>query len=196
MLRFIDYDGVIKIDGLDISTLSRDEVRSRLITISQEQVRFDATIRVNLLPFTMNDVEKPTDEAEKEKQRAKKAEQDAALQQILTDFGIWENLRRRQGLDTLLDNAGYSPTEVQLLCIARAVLRQRETGTNVILVDEVTTGVDFWRQDAVQDIMRDSFPGCTLLVAAHVEESVLDVSVVFEMSKGVIMHAARRDSES
>lgn len=192
ILGFVEYSGLIKIDGIDLATLSRDEIRSRLITISEDQVRLDASIRVNLLPFTLNKVES-TDPVQLQIEQEEAKQQDDMLQEMLQRFGIWSQLARKEGLDTTLDEAGYSPAEMQLICIARAILRQRETGSKVVLVDEVTSSVDFWRQGIVQDIMRESFIGCTMLVAARREESILDVSVILEMSRGVIMHAARRE---
>ncbi|OAA71006.1 Vacuolar multidrug resistance efflux pump [Akanthomyces lecanii RCEF 1005] len=192
ILGFVEYTGTIKIDGVDLATLSRDEIRSRLITISEDQVRLDASIRVNLLPFTMNKAES-TDPVQLQIEQEEAQQQDEILEEMLRRFGIWPQLHRKDGLNTLLDDAGYSPAEMQLVCIARAILRQRETRSKVVLVDEVTSSVDFWRQGFVQDIMRESFLGCTMLVAARREESILDVSVILEMSQGVIMHAARRD---
>ncbi|EGX95601.1 Vacuolar multidrug resistance efflux pump [Cordyceps militaris CM01] len=192
ILGFVEYTGTIKIDGVDLATLSRDEIRSRLVTISEEQVHLDASIRVNLLPFTMNQAAS-TDPVQRQIEQDEAAQRDGALEDMLRRFGLWPPLQRKEGLDTLLDDAGYAPAEMQLVCIARAILRQRATRSKVVLVDEVTSGVDFWRQGFVQDIMRESFPGCTMLVAARREESILDVSVVLEMAHGVIMHAARRD---
>lgn len=192
ILGFVEYTGTIKIDGVDLATLSRDEIRSRLITISEDQVRLDASIRVNLLPYTMNKAGS-TDPVQLQIEQEEAQQQDEILEEMLRRFGIWPQLHRKDGLNTLLDDAGYSPAEMQLVCIARAILRQRETRSKVVLVDEVTSSVDFWRQGFVQDIMRESFLGCTMLVAARREESILDVSVILEMSQGVIMHAARRD---
>lgn len=188
---------------MDLATLPRDEIRSRIITISQDQIRLDASIRVNLLPFTINNAAtaaqaggaEPQQQQPSREVNAEARQQDEMLGEILRRFGIWHQLVRKNGLDTMLDDAGYSPAEVQLLCIARAILRQRETNSKVVLVDEVTTSADFWAEGFVQDIMRESFAGCTLLVAAHREEAVLDASVVLEMSRGVIMHAARRDGD-
>ncbi|KAJ3494643.1 hypothetical protein NLG97_g3947 [Lecanicillium saksenae] len=192
ILGFVEYTGSIKIDGVDLATLSRDEIRSRLVTISEDQVRLDASIRVNLLPFTLNKVES-TDPVQQQIEQEEAKQQDDMLEEMLRRFGIWQQLLSKDGLSTTLDEAGYSPAEMQLICIARAILRQRETGSKVVLVDEVTSSVDFWRQGFVQDIMRESFIGCTMLVAARREESILDVSVILEMSRGVIMHSARRD---
>ncbi|PMB71668.1 ABC transporter NFT1 [Beauveria bassiana] len=192
ILGLVEYTGMIKIDGIDIATLSRDEIRSRLVTISEDQVRLDASIRVNLLPFTMNKLES-TDPVQQQIEQEQAKQQDQILEEMLSRFGIWQQLLRKDGLNTILDDAAYSPAEMQLVCIARAILRQRETGSKVVLVDEVTSSVDFWRQGFVQDVMRESFLGCTMLVAARREESILDVSVILEMSHGVIMHAARRE---
>ncbi|XWX01885.1 hypothetical protein V2A60_009914 [Cordyceps javanica] len=194
ILGFLEYTGTIKIDGVNLATLSRDEIRSRLVTISEDQVRLDASIRVNLLPFRMNK-KASTDPVQLQIEQEDAKQQDEILEDMLRRFGIWQQLARKDGLDTLLSEAGYSPAETQLVCIARAILRQRETRSKVVLVDEVTSSVDFWRQGFVQDIMRESFIGCTMLVAARREESILDVSVILEMSQGVIMHAARREVE-
>ncbi|OAA63022.1 Vacuolar multidrug resistance efflux pump [Cordyceps fumosorosea ARSEF 2679] len=193
ILGLVDYSGMIMIDGIDVSMLSRDELRSRIVTISQDQVRFDESIRTNLLPLTLNDVAAKTTSEEEEGIMDEAArERDDVLEAELRRVGIWQNLTNKSGLDTVLDEAGYSPGEVQLLCIARASLRQSETGSRVVLVDEVTTCADAWTQERIQDVMRNSFLGCTMLVAARTEEAILDVSAVFEMSEGVIMHEARR----
>lgn len=202
LLGLVEYTGRIKIDNIDLSTLSREEIQSRLIVISQEQVKFDASIRVNLLPFTMNDEPKVyksvsgedavRQQLEMEDDKRKADERDASLEQILRRFSMWNHIMRKGGLNARLRDAGYTHLEIQLLCVARSILRQRETGSKVVLIDEAMCGLDFWRDEVLQEAMRESFRSCTVLVVARQEEMIWDASMVMEMSQGQIANVARR----
>ncbi|KAJ3497211.1 hypothetical protein NLG97_g2077 [Lecanicillium saksenae] len=55
LLGFIPYHGRITIDGIEVSSLAPDTLRSHIIMIPEEPVIFDGTIRANLLPFSMNE---------------------------------------------------------------------------------------------------------------------------------------------
>lgn len=60
-----------------------------------------------------------------EEKKAQRAKTDDELQELLKRLGIWSHLQDKSGLEALLTDVGYSQGEVQLMCIARAVLRQR-----------------------------------------------------------------------
>ncbi len=79
VLGLLRHTRTIKIDGIDITSILPDTLRSRLVEITQDQVQFDACIRTNLLPFPMNDNLKETDVEEK----AEGAKTDAELQELL-----------------------------------------------------------------------------------------------------------------
>ncbi|KAM3506661.1 hypothetical protein MY10362_002250 [Beauveria mimosiformis] len=51
ILGFLEYEGTISIDGVDVKTADPDELRSRIITITQELVELDGTVCDNLLPY-------------------------------------------------------------------------------------------------------------------------------------------------
>lgn len=181
LLGFLDYDGTVLIDGVDISTVPLDELRSRIITISQDQVELPGTIRDNLLPF---DKIWGTPAAELEGSEKEEAERrDRIAIETLVRLRIWDQVAER-GLDTPMADAGYSYGEKQLLGIARAVVRRRLTGSRLLLVDEATGSVDGWRDQIVREMIMEYFKGCTILIVAHREESIADTNMTVEMSFG------------
>ncbi|XWX01485.1 hypothetical protein V2A60_009513 [Cordyceps javanica] len=193
LLGFLDYEGSIYVDGVDLRTVSRDELRSRIITISQDQVELDGTIRDNLLPFDKtwtvgkgsSATTAPSDEfAEKDRQAA----HDRILKETLIQLGLWESLvgDAENRLDIPLAATGFSHGETQLMCIARAVVRRRIHGGRLVLVDESTGGVDMWRDRIVREMMRDHFRDCTILIVAHRAESIADSHVNLRMMNGRI----------
>ncbi|KAJ6785660.1 hypothetical protein PWT90_06005 [Aphanocladium album] len=189
LLGFLEYKGTIEIDGVDLSTAQPDELRSRIITISQDVVELDGTIRDNLLPFDKTWGEKKDtalDENEREKKRVESDTKDQIARETLVRLGIWDSLHSKGGLDALLDNAGYSHGDKQLFCIARAVVRRRLTGSKLVLVDEATASVDSRRDQIVREMMVEYFRGCTIIVVAHREETIADSNVTLHMASGKI----------
>ncbi|KAM3474463.1 hypothetical protein MY5147_004238 [Beauveria neobassiana] len=191
MLGFISYEGVIEIDGVDIASISLDDLRCRIITITitQDQVQFDATIRTNLLPFTMNDGSCNLDE--------KAMKRDMDLEQLLKSLHIWIPLAKKGGLDANLYDVGYSKGQMQLLCIARAIMRQRETGSRLVLIDEGTSSIDERTEKIVNRIMKENFAGCTVLTIAHRSSAVANYDGLLRLDRGATVDPAREsDSES
>lgn len=172
------------IDGIDITSIPLNTLRSRIITISQDQIKLDASIRTNLLPFSIN--LRREDMNEKEKEEA--ARKDIALENLLTQMGIWSHLTDRQGLDTQLDDAGYSHGEMQLLCLARGILRYQDTGSKVVLIDEATSSVEPERERIAQRLMKQYFSDCTMLVIGHRKQSLEGVDFTVELSQGKVVH--------
>lgn len=218
MLGFLSYSGSIYIDGIDIRTVPLDQLRSRIITISQDQVELEGTIRDNLLPYektwSVEEDEKNkrrrerqarglpeeevnsevlTDEEKREEELARQLAQESAerkdriLRETLVHLRIWDQLVLKGGLDTPLSEAGFSHGEMQLLCIARAVVRRRVYGGRLVLIDEATGGVDRWRDQIVREMIRDYFRGCTILIVAHRSDSIADSQSVVKMGRGRVI---------
>lgn len=185
MLGFLEYEGRLSIDGVEIKTVAPDEVRFRIVTISQELVELDGTIRDNLLPYDKCwDLTKVVKMTAAEKREAERKDRIAI--ETLLRLGIWEKLRPMGGLSCLFEKANYSFGEKQLFCIARAVVRKRLTGSKLILVDEATASIDSWRDQTVREMMLEYFSGCTLIVVAHREETIADSNHTVHMADGHI----------
>lgn len=196
LLGFLNYTGNIRIDGLEVSAVQREELRCRITTISQEQLQLSGTVRYNLRPY---DKPQPPSSSSgpgaSNAAAAQLAKDDAEIQVLLERLRIWDAILARGGLRATLSAVGLSHGQMQLLCVARAVLRQRATGSRVVLVDEATASVDPATDAVVQRVMADEFAGCTVLTVAHRPETIAEADVQVEMAQGQISEVRRRKGE-
>lgn len=171
----------MQIDGIDIKKIDPDFLRTRIITITQDSVQLSETVRKNLLLFTINDNdENPTEEMIRERRTM-----DAVLVDVLRSLNLWTQIAEKGGLDAMMADTGCSKGELQLFSIARAIVRQRQTGSCLVLLDEATSNLDALRDDETQEVMREAFAGCTVLTISHREETIqlVDSTVVLEDGK-------------
>lgn len=186
LLGFLEYNGSIKIDGVEVRDTPHDELRSKIITVTQDNLVLDGTIRENLLPFDTRSGERLCGPLT-EKESTEAAQKDTILREVLVYFQIWESIEETGGLDAIVSDIGYSHGQLQMLCIARAVVRRRMTGSRLVLVDEGTSAVDRWRDVIVRQAMAQYFSDCTIIIVAHRDETVADAHLTVTLSKGEIV---------
>jgi ATP-binding cassette subfamily C (CFTR/MRP) protein 1 len=110
--------GSITIDGLDLSTVRREALRSRLICIAEEPFIFPTSVRDNLA------LDRTT-------------LSDEVMIEVLQQTGLWENVTTKGGLDAQMEDVHLSQGSKQLFNIARALLRKDEG--KVLVMDEATS---------------------------------------------------------
>jgi ATP-binding cassette subfamily B protein len=168
MMRFYDLDGGrITLDGVDIASLSRQELRSRMGMVLQDTWLFGGTIRDNIA------YGRPT---------ASESEIVEAAQATYVDRFVRS---LPEGYDTLLDDEGgtVSAGEKQLLTIARAYLSR----PSVLILDEATSSVDTRTEVLVQKAMNALRSDRTSFVIAHRLSTIRDADLILVMEAGQIV---------
>ncbi|KAI0483144.1 multidrug resistance-like protein [Xylariaceae sp. FL0804] len=169
LVRMLDLSsGQIHIDGLDISTMPREDVRSRLLTVTQDQFFLPGNVRTNIDPAGASSP----------------AEIDGALEKV----GLRDAVRERGGLDAAFDEDALSHGQRQLFFLARALLllRKKHRG-RVVLLDEATSSVDHHTEQRVRELIVDEFRNHTLLAIAHRLDTVIDFDRVVVLDRGCVV---------
>ncbi|WP_253186437.1 ABC transporter ATP-binding protein, partial [Streptomyces abyssalis] len=165
--RFYDPTaGQIIIDGVDIESMRRAEVRRRIAYVEQDSPVMAGTLEDNLKYSATN---------------ASEADIAEALRVTRLDALI---SRLPDGLRTEVGNRGVSLSggERQRLAIARALLRKPE----VLLLDEATAQLDARNEQALREAVDQAARRCTVILIAHRLSTVTHADQIVVMEHGEI----------
>lgn len=168
IMRFYELDGGrILLDGRDIATISRHELRSHIGMVLQDTWLFGGTIRENIAYGN------PSATEEQIRAAAKATYVDRFVHSLPL------------GYDTILDNEGgaVSAGEKQLLTIARAFLAD----PSILILDEATSSVDTRTEVLIQRAMVALRQQRTSFVIAHRLSTIRDADIILVMEHGRIV---------
>jgi len=168
MMRFYELDaGRITLDGVDVTSVPRRELRSRLGMVLQDTWLFGGTIRDNIAYGRPGATEAEILEA------ARATYVDRFVRSL------------PEGYDTVLEDEGsnVSAGEKQLLTIARAFLAR----PSVLILDEATSSVDTRTEVLVQKAMSALRSDRTSFVIAHRLSTIRDADLILVMEAGQIV---------
>ncbi|CAG9324418.1 unnamed protein product [Blepharisma stoltei] len=165
LFRIVEpYAGKILIDDIDTAEIGLDLLREKISVIPQEPTLFQGTLRENLDPFRKK-TDKEIIEAIKLVKLFSNEEPDSILAKEIKENGT-----------------NFSVGEKQLLCIARAILKN----SKIMFLDEATASIDYKIDGDIQEIIRKKFTDCTVLTIAHRLHTILDYDRILVMDKGKI----------
>lgn len=180
LLRGLEaQSGKIVIDDIDISKISLTALREAISIVPQDPALFSGSLRSNLDPMNNHS--------------------DEEVFEILEQIGL--NIGRHDGnvsppsptspsprklfadLSSQVAESGsnMSQGQRQLVCLARALLRR----SNIILLDEATSSVDYQTEDMIRSAIAkiDS----TVITVAHRLRTIYDHDVVVVLDTGRIV---------
>lgn len=168
LMRFYELDGgSIKIDGVCLTDMSKEQVRSLFAMVLQDTWLFSGTIRENIAYGNEHAANEEIEEA------ARNAYADDFIRTL------------PDGYETMLgeDATNLSQGQRQLLTIARAILAKPK----ILLLDEATSSVDTRTEMKIQQAMTKLLEGRTSFVIAHRLSTIRDADLILVMNQGDII---------
>nr|CAD7259047.1 unnamed protein product [Timema shepardi] len=168
LFRLARVEGTIRIDGVDTKDIGLQDLRSRISIIPQDPVLFSGTLRNNIDPFHEFS--------------------DCMLWSALEDVELKKYCVSSNGLDMKVTKGGsnFSVGQRQLICLARAILRNNK----ILMLDEATANVDPQTDALIQNTIRLKFAECTVLTVAHRLNTIMDSDKVLVMDAGRMVEFA------
>lgn len=173
LMRFFEIDsGDIKIDGVPVSEMKRENVHKLFGMVLQDTWLFEGTVRENLV-YNMTGI---TDE------QIEKVCRVCGLEQFINTLP--------QGLDTVLsESANISAGQKQLLTIARAMLQNAP----MLILDEATSSVDTRTELVIQRAMDELMKDRTSFVIAHRLSTIKDADMILVMKDGDVIESGTHE---
>ena len=174
LMRFYDVNGGrILFDGVDISKVTRKELRANFGMVLQDTWLFKGTIAENIA------YGKPDATREEIIEAAKLAKCDSFIRKL------------PQGYNTIItsENGMVSQGEQQLLTIARTIL----PNPKVMILDEATSSIDTKTEKDIQAVISELMKGRTSFVIAHRLSTIRNADLILVMKDGDIVEQGNHD---
>jgi len=174
LMRFHDLDdGSIYVDGHNITTFRRQDLRSRFGMVLQDTWLFNGTIMDNIRYGNLNAADIEVVEA------AKKAQADHFIRTLPGGYQMELNE----------ETSNISQGQKQLLTIARAILADPK----VLILDEATSSVDTRTEILIQKAMDQLMEGRTSFIIAHRLSTIRNADMILCMRDGDIVEQGTHD---
>jgi ATP-binding cassette subfamily B multidrug efflux pump len=165
--RFYDAgSGSVMVDGLDVRSMTQDDLRSRIGFVPQKAVLFTGTVKDNI-KFGSNEID------------------DASLSKAAEIAQSLEFIEGMQdGFDSQISQGGInlSGGQKQRLSIARAVARKPE----IYIFDDSFSALDFKTEAGLRSALKKETAGCTVIIVAQRVTSVMDADRIIVLDDGKI----------
>lgn len=173
LLRFYDINsGELKIDGNDVSQISRASIRQLMGVVLQEPWLFKGTILDNL----------------------KYGNPEASLEDIrfiCAEVGCLDYIEDLdQGFNAIVGQVNMSQGQKQMLTIVRALITQAP----ILLLDEATSNIDIVSEKLIQQTLTQIMKTHTSFFVAHRLQTVIDSDVILVMKEGRLVESGNHET--
>ena len=173
LMRFFEINsGEIRIDGIPLTQLRRENIHELFGMVLQDTWLFEGTVRENLV-YNMTDV----------------SEED--LIRVCKACGIYRFIRSLpKGFNTMLtENVNISAGQKQLMTIARAMLQDHP----MLILDEATSSVDTRTELIIQRAMDELTKNRTSFVIAHRLSTIKNADLILVMKDGDVIESGTHE---
>ena len=173
LMKFYDIkSGDIKIDGISIKELSRENIHDLFTMVLQDTWLFEGTIRENIVYNRKNISDK-------------------RVMEVCDIVGLSHLIKTLpKGLDTeIADNDSVSAGQKQLLTIARGMIEDAP----FLILDEATSNVDTRTEELVQIAMDKLTEGKTSFIIAHRLSTIKNADLILVMKDGNIIETGNHN---
>jgi ATP-binding cassette subfamily B protein len=159
--------GAIRIDGIDITCLTRGNLRSLYGMVLQDTWLFTGTVRENIA------FGRPDASHDEIVHAAKEAGAHSFIRRLPDGYG------------TVItgEGGGLSKGQQQLLCIARVML----TRPSMLILDEATSSIDTRTEIKIVQAFQKMMEGRTSFVVAHRLSTIREADTILVMNEGNIV---------
>lgn len=168
-----NYEGLIKIDGVDLREIDLTHLRSSLGVVLQDNFLFNGTIRDNIMA----------------------ANRSASLEEVMRAArlaGAEEFIERLpRGYETMIEegSANLSGGQRQRIAIARALL----VDPSVLILDEATSALDPDSEAIINNNLTRIAQGRTMIVISHRLASLVTCDQIIVMERGKLYDMGKHD---
>ena len=173
LMKFYNItSGDIKIDGVSINDLKRENVHDLFTMVLQDTWVYEGTIKDNIIYNNISVTDKDVENVCKV----------VGLDHFIKTFS--------DGYNTMLvNNESVSAGQRQLLTIARGMLKNAP----FLILDEATSNVDTRTEELVQNAMDKSAEGKTSFIIAHRLSTIKNADLILVMKDGNIVEQGNHD---
>ncbi|XP_043284010.1 probable multidrug resistance-associated protein lethal(2)03659 [Venturia canescens] len=151
--------GEIMIDGRDTSRIGLEELRSQISVIPQDSILFSGTLRYNLDPLDRYE--------------------DDVLWEALKDV---ELAHLNLDLPVMKGGANFSVGQRQLVCLARAILKNNR----ILIIDEATANMEARTDAIIKKVFKTKFARHTVITVSRRLPTVIQSDRILVMSDGKV----------
>ena len=174
LMRFYDVNsGAILVDGHDLRSFNRSELRQMFGMVLQDTWLFNGTIMENIRYGRLDATDEEVIAA------AKSAHVHRFIQTLPDGYGMELNEEANN----------VSQGQKQLLTIARAILADPK----ILILDEATSSVDTRTEERIQKAMDNLMKGRTSFVIAHRLSTIRDADLILVMRDGDIVEQGNHE---